>query len=261
MRIQFENGPVLETADAASVYDLAAEGVISREVIAAQIGEKVVDLTTVVSQDASIRLLTFADEEGQRVFNHTASHILAQAIKRLYPATKLAIGPAIENGFYYDFDSEISFTPEILTKLEGEMKKIVKENLRLERLSLPRDEAVARMEAAGEPYKVQLISRVPEGEEISFYRQGEFTDLCAGAHLFSTGLVKAFKLTSCTGAYWEGNSNNKMLQRIYGTAFPKKEQLNAYLAQVEQKSGITTRSAGNWNTSPRWTSSARDCPF
>lgn len=221
MRIQFENGPTMEPEQAASIYDLAAQaGAISREVIAAEIDGVVMDLTSVVSQDANIRLLTFADEAGQRVFNHTASHILAQAVKRLYPETKLAIGPAIDNGFYYDFDSEISFTPEILTKLEGEMKKIVKENLRLERFTLSRDEAIAHMEAAGEPYKVQLISRVPQGEEISFYRQGEFTDLCAGAHLFATGLVKAIKLTSCTGAYWEGNSNNKMLQRIYGTAFP-----------------------------------------
>ncbi len=235
MRIQFQNGPEIEAEQTASVYDLAAQaGVISRDVIAAQIGDAVTDLSATVSEDAQIRLLTFADEEGQRVFNHTASHILAQAVKRLYPETKLAIGPAIDNGFYYDFDSEVSFTPDILTKLEGEMKKIVKENLRMERFSLPREEAIALMEKADEPYKVQLISRVPEGEEISFYRQGEFTDLCAGAHLFATGLVKAFKLTSCTGAYWEGNSNNKMLQRIYGTAFPKKDQLNEYLAMVEE---------------------------
>ena len=234
MHIEFLNGPQIE-AEPKSVYDLAAEaGIISREVIAAQVNGAVVDLTTVVDHDAKIRLLTFADEEGQRVFNHTASHILAQAVKRLYPATKLAIGPAIDNGFYYDFDSEISFTPEILAKIEGEMKKIVKENLKLERFTLPRDEAIALMEQAEEPYKVQLIARVPEGEEISFYRQGEFTDLCAGAHLFATGAVKAVKLTSCTGAYWEGNSNNKMLQRIYGTAFPKKEQLNAYLEAVEE---------------------------
>ena len=152
MRIQFENGPTMEPEQAASIYDLAAQaGAISREVIAAEIDGVVMDLTSVVSQDANIRLLTFADEAGQRVFNHTASHILAQAVKRLYPETKLAIGPAIDNGFYYDFDSEISFTPEILTKLEGEMKKIVKENLRLERFTLSRDEAIAHMEAAGEP--------------------------------------------------------------------------------------------------------------
>ena len=165
MRIQFQNGPEIEAGQAASVYDLAAQaGIISRDVIAAQIGDAVTDLSATVSEDAQIRLLTFADEEGQRVFNHTASHILAQAVKRLYPETKLAIGPAIDNGFYYDFDSEISFTPEILTKLEGEMKKIVKENLRMERFSLPRAEAIALMEKADEPYKVQLISRVPHGE-------------------------------------------------------------------------------------------------
>ena len=235
MKIRFIGGAELECAEAKSVYDLAAEAsLISREVIAAKVNGEVVDLTTPVAADAEIELLTFDSEDGQRVFNHTASHILAQAVKRLYPEAKLTIGPAIENGFYYDFDSDETFSPEALAKIEKEMKKIVRENHRLERFTLPRDEAIKLMEEKGESYKVQLIARVPEGEEISFYRQGEFTDLCAGAHLFSTAAVKAFKLLSCTGAYWEGNSKNKMLQRIYGTAFPTKEALQAHLTQLEE---------------------------
>ncbi|MBQ7836899.1 MAG: threonine--tRNA ligase [Clostridia bacterium] len=235
MKIRFTIGAEIESAEVKSVYDLAAEAsLISREVIAAKVNGEVVDLTTPVSCDAEIELLTFENEEGQKVFNHTASHILAQAVKRLYPDAKLTIGPAIDNGFYYDFDSDETFSSEALAKIEKEMKKIVRENLKLERFTLPRDEAIKFMEEKGEPYKVQLIARVPEGEDISFYRQGEFTDLCAGAHLFSTAAVKAFKLLSCTGAYWEGNSKNKMLQRIYGTAFPTKEALQAHLTQLEE---------------------------
>ncbi|MBR6650431.1 MAG: threonine--tRNA ligase, partial [Clostridia bacterium] len=235
MKIRFIGGAEIESAEVKTVYDLAAEAeLISRDVIAAKVNGEVADLTTPVCADADIELLTFENEDGQKVFNHTASHILAQAVKRLYPEAKLTIGPAIDNGFYYDFDSEETFTPEALNKIEKEMKKIVRENLKLERFTLPRNEAIAMMEEAGEPYKVQLIARVPEGEEISFYRQGEFTDLCAGAHLFSTAAVKAFKLLSCTGAYWEGNSKNKMLQRIYGTAFPTKEALQAHLTQLEE---------------------------
>ncbi len=235
MKIRFIGGAEIESAEAKSVYDLAAgASLISREVIAAKVNGEVVDLTTPVAVDAEIELLTFDSEDGRKVFNHTASHILAQAVKRLFPEAKLTIGPAIENGFYYDFDSEESFTPEALAKLEKEMKKIIRENLKLERFTLSREEAIALMEEKDEPYKVQLIARVPEGEEISFYRQGEFTDLCAGAHLFSTAAVKAFKLLSCTGAYWEGNSKNKMLQRIYGIAFPSKEQLQAHLTQLEE---------------------------
>ena len=179
-------------------------------------------------------LQTFDDENGKKVFWHTASHILAQAVKNLYPDAKLTIGPAIENGFYYDIDSEVSVTPEALGLLEAEMKKIVKENHKIERFELARDEAIALMSEKNEPYKVQLIEELPEGEIISFYRQGEFVDLCAGPHLFSTGAVKAFKLTQCTGAYWKGDQNNKMLQRIYGTAFPTKDELKAYLEMVEE---------------------------
>ncbi len=235
MKIKFTTGEEIEIAEAKSVYDIAQEaGLISREVIAAKVGAEVVDLTATVEGDAEITLLTFADKEGQGVFNHTASHILAQAVKRLYPSAKLTIGPSIENGFYYDFDAEESFTAESLSAIEKEMKKIVKENHKLERFTLPRDEAIKLMEEKDEPYKVQLIARVPEDEDISFYRQGEFVDLCAGAHLFATGAVKAFKLLSCTGAYWEGNSKNKILQRIYGTAFPQKDMLAAHLERIEE---------------------------
>ena len=220
---------------AVTVYDAAqAAGLISRDILAAKVDGKVVALSAPVEGDALVTLLTFDDPEGARVFRHTASHILAQAVKRLYPEVKLTIGPAIDDGFYYDFDADFSFTGEILSKLETEMKKIVKENLRIERFELPRAEAVALMEKAGEPYKVELIEALPEGETISFYRQGEFTDLCAGPHLFSTGAVKAFKLTACTGAYWHGDAKNKMLQRVYGTAFPTKDALNEHLARQEE---------------------------
>jgi len=191
-------------------------------------------MTQVLDGDADVTLLTFEDEDGRHVFRHTASHILAQAVKRLYPETKLTIGPAIENGFYYDFDSEISFTPEVLKTLEDEMKKIVRENLKIERFELPREEAIALMEEKNEPYKVQLIKELPEDAVISFYTQGEFTDLCAGPHLFSTAAVKAIKLTQCTGAYWKGDQNNKMLQRVYGTAFPSKDELKAHLERIEE---------------------------
>ena len=234
MKIKLQ-GKEMELAAPMTVYDAAKEaGLIDRSVIGAEIEGKTVALTTEVKEGESGWLLTFADEAGKHLFRHTASHILAQAVKRLYPSAKLTIGPAIDNGFYYDIDSDVSFTPEVLKALEGEMKKIVKENLRIERFELPRDEAVKLMTERDEPYKVQLINELPEGEVISFYRQGEFVDLCAGPHLFSTGLVKAFKLTQCTGAYWKGDQKNKMLQRIYGVAFPSKDELNEYLIQQEE---------------------------
>ena len=234
MKIKLQ-GKEMELAAPMTVYDAGKEaGLIDRSVIGAEIEGKTVALTTEVKEGESVWLLTFADEAGKHLFRHTAAHILAQAVKRLYPEAKLTIGPAIDNGFYYDIDSDVSFTPEVLKALEGEMKKIVKENLRIERFELPRDEAVRFMTERNEPYKVQLINELPEGEVISFYRQGEFVDLCAGPHLFSTGLVKAFKLTQCTGAYWKGDQKNKMLQRIYGVAFPSKDELNEYLAQQEE---------------------------
>ncbi len=230
------NGENFSVENGLSVYDAAkAAGVsVPREVIAAEINGETHELSYPVHDGDNVKLLTFEDEGGKKTFFHTASHILAQAVKRLYPEVKLTIGPAIDNGFYYDFDSDVTFAAEELEKIEAEMKKIVKENLKIERFTLPREEAKKLMEEKGEPYKVLLIDRVPEGEEISFYKQGEFTDLCAGPHLFSTGAIKAFKLTQCTGAYWEGDSKNKMLQRVYGTAFPTKEALAAYLDMLEE---------------------------
>ncbi len=235
MKINFSS-QVYESDAPITVYDAAraAFGTVERSVIAAKVGENVVGLTTLITDDCDVKLLTFEDKEGAHVFRHTASHILAQAVKRLYPETKLTIGPAIDEGFYYDFDSEISFSPDILKKLEEEMKKIVKENHKIERFELSRQDALKLMEEKNEPYKVQLIEELPEGEVISFYRQGEFTDLCAGPHLFATGAVKAIKLTQCTGAYWKGDQKNKQLQRIYGIAFPSKEKLNEYVAMVEE---------------------------
>ena len=230
------NGEIFSVENGLSVYEAAkAAGVsVPREVIAAEINGETHELSYPVHDGDDVKLLTFEDEGGKKTFFHTASHILAQAVKRLYPEVKLTIGPAIDNGFYYDFDSDVTFAAEELEKIEAEMKKIVKENLKIERFTLPREEAKKLMEEKGEPYKVLLIDRVPEGEEISFYKQGEFTDLCAGPHLFSTGAIKAFKLTQCTGAYWEGDSKNKMLQRVYGTAFPTKEALAAYLDMLEE---------------------------
>ena len=193
------------------------------------------DLRTALPDGCELAILTFDDAEGKHAFWHTASHIMAQAVKRLYPDVKLTIGPAIENGFYYDFDAGEPFTPETLEKIEAEMKQIVKETLPLERFELSPNEAVKLMEAKNEPYKVELIGEhAGKGEPISFYRQGEFTELCAGPHLPDTGRVKAFKLTSCTGAYWRGDAKNQMLQRIYGTAFPKQTALDEYLARMEE---------------------------
>lgn len=193
------------------------------------------DLRTALPDGCELAILTFDDAEGKHAFWHTASHIMAQAVKRLYPDVKLTIGPAIENGFYYDFDAGEPLTPETLEKIEAEMKQIVKEALPLERFELSPNEAVKLMEAKNEPYKVELIGEhAGKGEPISFYRQGEFTELCAGPHLPDTGRVKAFKLTSCTGAYWRGDAKNQMLQRIYGTAFPKQAALDEYLARMEE---------------------------
>ena len=221
--------------NASTVFEAAsAAGVVAREHIAAKVNGVVSAMSAPVKEGDEVILLTFADEEGKKVYRHTASHILAQAVKRLYPETKLTIGPAVDNGYYYDFDSEISFTQDILKAIESEMKKIMRENLRIERFELPRDEAIALMTERQEPYKVQLIEELPEGEVISFYRQGEFVDLCAGPHLFSTAAVRAVKLTQCTGAYWKGDQNNKMLQRVYGIAYPSKDEMNAYLTAVEE---------------------------
>ena len=209
-------------------------GGFAKSACAATVNGKNADLRTVLEDDCEVNILTFEDDYGKWTFRHTASHILAQAVKRLYPEAKLAIGPAVDDGFYYDLDTPTMLTPDDLDKIENEMKNIVKEDIALERFTLPRDEAIAFFKKQDEPYKVELIEDLPEGEEISLYSQGEFTDLCAGAHLMSTGLVKAFKLTSATGAYWRGDSSRKMLQRIYGTAYPKASELTAHLERVEE---------------------------
>ncbi|MCI5551538.1 MAG: threonine--tRNA ligase [Clostridiales bacterium] len=214
------------------------DGDLKKAALAARVDGKVQGLAEPVNQNTDapvqVEILTFADDDGKKVLRHTASHVLAQAVKHIIPNAKLAIGPAIDNGFYYDFDVDENFTPEVLAKLEKEMNHIIKQNIRLERFELPRAEAIAFCEEKGEPYKAELIRDLPEDATISFYKQGDFTDLCAGPHLPSTGKVKAVKLTQVAGAYWRGNEKNKMLQRIYGTAFPSKDELNEYLAQVEE---------------------------
>ena len=230
MKITLKDGSVKEYEHALSVIEIASdisEG-LARNACAGEIDGKVVDLRTVVDTDCNLSILTVSDPAGLSAYRHTASHILAQAVKRLYPEAKLAIGPSIENGFYYDFDIP-SFSREDLDKIEAEMKKVIKEGEKIERFTLPREEAIKFMEEKGEPYKVELIQDLPEGEEISFYHQGDFTDLCAGPHLMSTKSIKAFKLTSSSGAYWRGSEKNAMLTRVYGTAFAKKDELNEYL--------------------------------
>lgn len=206
-----------------------------RNACCCRINGEVKDLRTVVDSDCDFEVLTFDNEDGKKTFNHTASHIMAQAVKRLYPDAKLTIGPAIENGFYYDFDVDEPFTPENLEAIEKEMKKIVKEAPAIEKFELPPADAIKLMEEKGEPYKVELIQEHAEkGEPISFYKQGEFTELCAGPHLMDMKVVKAFKLTNCTGAYWRGDAKNKMLCRVYGTAFPKASMLEEHLQMLEE---------------------------
>ena len=207
---------------------------LKKEAVAAKIDGEVKDLKTVIDHDCEVEFLTFADEEGRRVYRHTASHVLAQAVKALYPDAKLAIGPAIDNGFYYDFDCAESFTTDDFKKIEKEMERVIKANYPLERFELPRAEALELMQSKGEPYKVELINDLPEDAVISFYRQGDFVDLCAGPHLPSTGYVKAVKIMSVAGAYWRGSEKNKMLQRLYATAFPKKADLEVYVQQLEE---------------------------
>lgn len=234
MKITLKDGSVKEYENAMSVYEIAmdiSEG-LARAACAGEIDGEVSDLRTVVDKDCNLNILTFNDEAGKKAYRHTASHVLAEAVKRLYPQAKLAIGPSIDTGFYYDFEHE-PFSREDLDKIEAEMKKIIKENAAIERFTLPREEAIKFMEEKGEPYKVELIKDLPEDAVISFYKQGEFVDLCAGPHLMKTGLIKAFKLISSSGAYWRGNSDNKMLTRIYGTAYTKKDELNDYLAYLE----------------------------
>lgn len=236
MKITLKDGSVKEYSEAKSVYEIAAdisEG-LARMATAGEVNGEVIDLRTKIDQDCELTIHTFQSQEGAHAFRHTTSHILAQAVKRLFPDTKLAIGPAIDDGFYYDFDREVPFTTEDLETIEKEMKKIVKEDLKIEQFTLPREEAIALMKEKEEPYKVELIEDLPEDAVISFYKQGEFTDLCAGPHLLNTKSVKAFKLTSLAGAYWRGSEKNKMLTRIYGTSFTKKADLDEYLAKIEE---------------------------
>lgn len=234
MNIKLKDGSLLELEDGCNALDAAkkiSEG-LARAGLACRINGELKSLPTALHEGDTLEILTWDDPDGRWTLRHTASHVLAQAVKHLYPETKFAIGPAIENGFYYDFDREKPFMQEDLTAIEAEMKKIVKQGIRLERFELPRAEALSLM--ADEPYKVELINDLPEDAILSFYKQGDFTDLCAGPHLPSTSGVKAFRLTSCTGAYWRGDSKRKMLQRIYGTAFTKKDDMEAYLTAVEE---------------------------
>ena len=234
MKITLKDGSVKEYDKAMSVYEIAqdlSEG-LARVACAGEVDGEVVDLRTVLDKDCNLSILTASDPEGLRVIRHTCSHVMAEAVKRVFPQAKLAIGPAIDTGYYYDFEHE-PFTREDLDKIEAEMKKIIKEGHELKRFTLPRNEAIQFMKDKEEPYKVELIEDLPEDAEISFYDQGDFVDLCAGPHLMSTKGIKAFKLTSSSMAYWRGNAEKARLQRIYGTAFNKKEELNAYLEQLE----------------------------
>lgn len=236
MIITLKDGSTKEYAQAMSVLDIAkdiSEG-LARVACAGEVDGELADLRTVVDKDCNLNILTFESEGGAWAFHHTTSHIMAQAIKRLYPDVKLAIGPSVADGFYYDVDSETPLTAEDLVKIEAEMKKIVKEDLPITRFTKPREEAIAYFKEKEEPYKVELIEDLPEDAQISFYQQGEFVDLCAGPHLMSTKPVKAFKLTSLAGAYWRGSEKNKMLTRIYGTSFTKKADLEEYLNRMEE---------------------------
>ena len=237
MKITLKDGSVKEYAQAMSVIDIAkdlSEG-LARVACAGEVNGEVVDLRTVLEQDCELNILTAKDEKGLAALRHTASHVMAQAVKRLYPNTKLAIGPSIADGFYYDMEFDTPLTSDDFGKIEAEMKKIIKEDLKIERFTKSREDAIAFMKEKGEPYKVELIEDLPEGEEISFYSQGEFVDLCAGPHLMSTkGVGKAFKIMSLAGAYWRGDEHNKMLTRLYATAFGKKEELEAYITMMEE---------------------------
>ena len=236
MIITLKDGSTKEYAEAKSVIEIASdisEG-LARVACAGEVDGEVVDLRTVVDRDCELNILTFDSEGGKGAFRHTTSHIMAQAIKRLFPNVKLAIGPSIEDGFYYDIDSDEPITAEDLPKIEAEMKKIVKENLAITRFTKPRAEAIEFFKEKNEPYKVELIEDLPEDSEISFYQQGEFVDLCAGPHLMTTKPVKAFKLTSLAGAYWRGSEKNKMLTRIYGTSYTKKADLEEYITRMEE---------------------------
>ena len=236
MKIILKNGDALEVSDGADCAAAAraiSEG-LARAAVAAKVNGELVDLSTSLKEGDSLEIVTLKDKDGLHVYRHTCAHVLAQAIKSIYPTCKLAIGPVIDNGFYYDIDFKTPITMDDFAKIEAEMKKIIKSNLPIERFTLPRNEAIALMSGFGENYKVELINDLPEGEEISFYKQGAFIDLCRGPHLPSTGKIKAFKLMSIAGAYWRGDEKKKMLTRIYGTAFAKKEEMDAYFVMLEE---------------------------
>lgn len=236
IKVELKDGSIIEVEKGSSIIDVAkkiSEG-LARVTLAGLVNGEVQDLRHKLTEDCKLEILTFDSLEGKKAYWHTTSHIMAQAIKRLYPEIKLAIGPSIDNGFYYDFDTEKPFSEEDLNKIEDEMKKIIKEDLPLERFELSRKEAIKFMEEKGEPYKVELINDLPEDAIISFYKQGEFTDLCAGPHVAKTGNIKAVKLLTSSGAYWRGNEKNKMLQRIYGISYPKASQLEEYLNMLEE---------------------------
>jgi len=236
VKVTLKDGSVREVEQGTTLFELAKSisGRLAKEAVVGEVNGKTVDITYPLNDDAEVSILKFDDDEGTHAFRHTSAHILAQAVQRLFPGTKLAIGPAIDNGYYYDFDSEHIFTPDDLGKIEAEMKKIIKEDLKLERFELPREEALKFVSEKGEDYKVELINDLPEDSIISFYKQGEFTDLCAGCHVTSTKQVKAIKLLSIAGAYWRGDEKRKMLQRIYGTSFPKAKLLDEYLEMLEE---------------------------
>lgn len=236
IKITLPDGSVRECEKGTKIYDIASEisEGLARNALCAGLNGKLTGLDTPVEEDAELRIYTFKDEEGREVYRHTTSHILAQAVKNIYPTVKLAIGPAIKDGFYYDFEFKTPITQEDFPKIEAEMQRIIKANLPLVRKELSRQEAEALFRKFAEDYKIELLSAIPEGETVSTYTQGEFTDLCRGPHLSSTGKVKAFKLTSVAGAYWRGDSKNKMLTRIYGTCFDKKADLEAYITRMEE---------------------------
>ncbi|MBN2796383.1 MAG: threonine--tRNA ligase [Clostridia bacterium] len=235
IKVTLKDGSKKEVKKGSSVFEVAKEisGRLAKEAIVGEVNGKLVDLNYILNEDVELSILTFNEEAGRETFRHSTAHIMARAVKKLYPNAKLAIGPAIENGFYYDFDVDQNLTPQDLEKIEKEMKSIIEKQEVFERFELSREEALAKMKALDEPYKVELIENLPEDAIISFYSHGEFVDLCAGPHMFNIKAIKAFKLLSATGAYWRGDENNKMLQRIYGTCFPKASMLEEHLARLE----------------------------
>lgn len=246
-KVQLMDGSIKEVDNKTTAFELAQSlsSSLAKKACAVEIDGNVMDLRTEIVADCEVKFLTFEDEAGKKTYRHTASHVLAQALLRICPEAKLGVGPAIDNGFFYDFDVEETITPEFLLKLEGEMRKIIKENLPIEKFELLPDEAIKFMQDRGQEYKIELIKEhASAGEKISFYKQGEFTDLCAGPHLMNTGCLKAIKLTNCTGAYWKGDNKNKMLQRVYGTAYPKTSDLEAYLKMMEESKKRDHRKIG-----------------